>query len=219
MACLADNRRMQRIARKFDAERSFDFGSVVGEVEPWRANPLSMMQEFMADGHGFATAMLDLQSRMLWASLYPPFWAEFAALNETWPGVALDHERLVLRGRDRETQTSFGVELIGKPIGDSDFAITPRQVIIAWLKVRSPPSPPRIFPLTEISWLSETIASFQLRLFLHHGGRHHVLLGRVRPAKFCDDPTSSHDKDAVAQLEQFGSSEEMDRIPTPSAVS
>jgi hypothetical protein len=95
MACLADNRRMQRIARKFDAERSFDFGSVVGEVEPWRANPLSMMQEFMADGHGFATAMLDLQSRMLWASLYPPFLAEFAALNETWPGVALDHERLV----------------------------------------------------------------------------------------------------------------------------
>lgn len=26
MACLADNRRMQQLARKFDAERSFDFG-------------------------------------------------------------------------------------------------------------------------------------------------------------------------------------------------
>jgi len=65
MACLAENRRMQQLARKFDAELSFDFGSVVGEVESWRANPLSMMQEFMADGHSFATAMLDLQSRML----------------------------------------------------------------------------------------------------------------------------------------------------------
>ena len=65
MACLAENRRMQQLARKFDAELSFDFGSVVGEVESWRANPLSVMQEFMADSHGFATAMLDLQSRML----------------------------------------------------------------------------------------------------------------------------------------------------------
>ena len=65
MACLAENRRMQQLARKFDAELSFDFGSVVGEVESWRANPLSVMQELIADGDGFATAMLDLQSRML----------------------------------------------------------------------------------------------------------------------------------------------------------
>jgi GNAT superfamily N-acetyltransferase len=65
MACLADNRRMQQLARKFDAELSFDFGSVVGEVESSRANPLSLMQELMADHHGFATAMLDLQSRLL----------------------------------------------------------------------------------------------------------------------------------------------------------
>ncbi len=65
MACLADNRRMQQLARKFAAELSFDFGSVVGEVESSRANPLSVMQELMADSHGFATAMLDLQSRLL----------------------------------------------------------------------------------------------------------------------------------------------------------
>jgi hypothetical protein len=30
-----------------------------------RANPLSVMQELIADHHGFATAILDLQSRML----------------------------------------------------------------------------------------------------------------------------------------------------------
>ncbi len=65
MACLAENRRMQQLARKFDAELSFDFGNVVGELASSRPTPLSLMREFMADGHGFATAMLDLQSRML----------------------------------------------------------------------------------------------------------------------------------------------------------
>jgi GNAT superfamily N-acetyltransferase len=65
MACLAENQRMQQLARKFDAELSFDFGSVIGEVESTRPTPLSMMREFVTDGHGFATAMLELQSRML----------------------------------------------------------------------------------------------------------------------------------------------------------
>jgi GNAT superfamily N-acetyltransferase len=65
MACLADNARMQQLARKFDAELSFDFGSVIGEVESSRPTALSLMRELMTDGHGFATAMLDLQSRVL----------------------------------------------------------------------------------------------------------------------------------------------------------
>ena len=65
MACLAENRRMQQLARKFDAELSFDFESVVGDVESSRPTPLSLMRELMSDSHGFATAMLDLQSRML----------------------------------------------------------------------------------------------------------------------------------------------------------
>jgi len=65
MACLAENRRMQQLARKFDAELSFDFESVVGEVESSRPTPLSLARELMSDSHGFATAMLDLQTRML----------------------------------------------------------------------------------------------------------------------------------------------------------
>jgi len=65
MTCLAENQRMQQLARKFDAELSFDFGSVIGEVESARPSPLSVMREWMSDHHGFATAMLDLQSRML----------------------------------------------------------------------------------------------------------------------------------------------------------
>ena len=41
MACLAENRRMQQLARKFDAELSFDFGSVVGELEAPHPTPIS----------------------------------------------------------------------------------------------------------------------------------------------------------------------------------
>src|SRR5262245_40605957 len=65
MACLAENRRMQQLARKFDAELSFDFGSVIGEVEAPHPTPMSVFREVMADGHGFATALLDVHSRML----------------------------------------------------------------------------------------------------------------------------------------------------------
>ena len=64
MACLAENRRMQQLASKFDAELTFDFGSVVGEVEAPQPTPLSLMREMVADGHGFATALLDVQSRL-----------------------------------------------------------------------------------------------------------------------------------------------------------
>lgn len=65
MHCLADNRRMQQLARKFEADLSFDFGSVIGEVEAPRFTALSLMREWMADGQGIASAMLDLQERFL----------------------------------------------------------------------------------------------------------------------------------------------------------
>src|SRR5215470_6078518 len=65
MACLADNERMQQLASKFDAELTFDFGGVVGELSTPRPTPLSLMREIVADSHGFATAMLDVQSRLL----------------------------------------------------------------------------------------------------------------------------------------------------------
>lgn len=65
MACLADNTRMQQLARKFDAELTFDFGNVVGEVAAPRPTPLSLVREIVADQHAFATALLDVQSRLL----------------------------------------------------------------------------------------------------------------------------------------------------------
>ncbi|MCX7313202.1 MAG: GNAT family N-acetyltransferase [Alphaproteobacteria bacterium] len=65
MACLANNLRMQELARKFTAELSFDFGDVVGEVAAARPTPLSVLRELVADNCGFATAVLDVQSRLL----------------------------------------------------------------------------------------------------------------------------------------------------------
>jgi GNAT superfamily N-acetyltransferase len=65
MACLANNERMVDLARKFEAELTFDFGSVIGEVEAAHPTPMSMWRELVADTHGFATAMLDVQTRMM----------------------------------------------------------------------------------------------------------------------------------------------------------
>ena len=65
MACLTNNRRMQELARKFSAELSFDFSDVVGEVAAARPTPLSVLRELLADNCGFATAVLDVQSRLL----------------------------------------------------------------------------------------------------------------------------------------------------------
>jgi len=65
MHCLADNQRMQQLARKFEADLKFDFGSVIGEVDPPRSTPLSMMREAVVDAHGVANAILDVQSRLI----------------------------------------------------------------------------------------------------------------------------------------------------------
>jgi GNAT superfamily N-acetyltransferase len=68
MQCLANNQRMQQLARKFAAGLSFDFGSVVGEVDPPRSTMLSLMREAMVDGHGVATAIFEAQSRLFKAA-------------------------------------------------------------------------------------------------------------------------------------------------------
>jgi GNAT superfamily N-acetyltransferase len=65
MTCLVENARMQQLARKYAAELSFDLGSVVGEMEAPQATPLSLLREMVADGHGLATAVLDVQARLL----------------------------------------------------------------------------------------------------------------------------------------------------------
>jgi GNAT superfamily N-acetyltransferase len=64
MDCMADNRRMQQLARKFEADLKFDFGSVVGQVDPSRSTPLSVVRELMEDAHGVAAAMFEAQARI-----------------------------------------------------------------------------------------------------------------------------------------------------------
>lgn len=65
MDCLADNRRMQQLARKFEAGLTFDFGGVVGKVAPLHSTPLSLMREAMTDIHGVSAAIFEAQSRLL----------------------------------------------------------------------------------------------------------------------------------------------------------
>lgn len=64
MNCLAENRRMQQLAKKFQADLKFDFGEVVGELDAPRFTPVSVMREAFEDAHGVATAWLDAQSRL-----------------------------------------------------------------------------------------------------------------------------------------------------------
>lgn len=67
MDCLAGNRRMQQLARKFEAGLSFDFGSVVGQVAAPRSTPLSLMREAFADANGVVATLFDAQAKMLGA--------------------------------------------------------------------------------------------------------------------------------------------------------
>jgi len=68
IACVADNKRMQQLARKFDAELSFSFGGVTGELEMPRPTPLSLMREWVDDSQGIAVAVLEAQARLLKSS-------------------------------------------------------------------------------------------------------------------------------------------------------
>jgi hypothetical protein len=62
LLCLAENPRVQQLARKFGAELSFQSGSVVGEMKAPRATPMSMMRELVADDADLVTAMLEVPS-------------------------------------------------------------------------------------------------------------------------------------------------------------
>jgi RimJ/RimL family protein N-acetyltransferase len=60
MNCLAENHKMQRIAKKFRAELHFDHGEVVGRVLPAVSTYLSLWEEAIDDSNGFVMAVLDL---------------------------------------------------------------------------------------------------------------------------------------------------------------
>jgi GNAT superfamily N-acetyltransferase len=68
MNCLSHNHPMQSIARKHRADLKFEMGDVVAEITNAQPDPLSLFREFVADGCGFGTAILDAQHRMLRAA-------------------------------------------------------------------------------------------------------------------------------------------------------
>jgi GNAT superfamily N-acetyltransferase len=68
MSCLAENSRMQTIARKYEAELRFEYGEVIGEIMPETPNYFSILAEAAEDRVGFLIAVLDLQSRLVRAA-------------------------------------------------------------------------------------------------------------------------------------------------------
>jgi hypothetical protein len=64
MNCLAENSRMRAIAKKHEASLQIRADEVFGEVVNPGATPLSLAREFMADGSGMTSTILDLQSRL-----------------------------------------------------------------------------------------------------------------------------------------------------------
>jgi RimJ/RimL family protein N-acetyltransferase len=68
MSCLAENARMQVIARKHDALLRFEYGEVIGEILPEQPDYFSLVTEAMEDRVGFMIAVLELQGRMVRAA-------------------------------------------------------------------------------------------------------------------------------------------------------
>ena len=65
MDCLAENHRIHQLARKFDAELTLEFGSVVGVVDAPRSTQLSLIREAVVDTYSIIPAILDTHSRLL----------------------------------------------------------------------------------------------------------------------------------------------------------
>lgn len=68
MSCLAENGKMQAIARKHEASLKFEYGEVIGEIVPTQSNYFSMLAEEVDDRVGYMMAVLDIGSRIVKAA-------------------------------------------------------------------------------------------------------------------------------------------------------
>lgn len=66
--CLLENRKMQRIAKKYDASLSFEQGNVLSELVPMAPNYFSIWHEIAENECGFVMAVLDFQRRVMRAA-------------------------------------------------------------------------------------------------------------------------------------------------------
>lgn len=64
MSCLAENHKMQAIARKHEALLRFESGEVIGDIIPEKPDQSSYMSESVDDRVGFMLAVLDINNRM-----------------------------------------------------------------------------------------------------------------------------------------------------------
>lgn len=70
MSCLSRNAAMQSLAREFSAELQFEPGEATTAMPMASPTAFSLLYEAMDDAGGFATAMLDLQRRMISAATH-----------------------------------------------------------------------------------------------------------------------------------------------------
>jgi hypothetical protein len=68
MSCLAENAKMQVIAKKHEAVLRFEYGEVIGEILPEHPSYFSQVAEAAEDRVGFMIAVLDLHSRLVRAA-------------------------------------------------------------------------------------------------------------------------------------------------------
>ena len=62
--CLAENWRIQQLARKFHAQLSFQSGDAIGKLKATRPTPTSIMRELVADRSDLAAAILDIPAHL-----------------------------------------------------------------------------------------------------------------------------------------------------------
>lgn len=68
MSCLAENSKMQAIARKHEADLKFEYGEVIGEILPQSPNYFSLLAEAVEDRVGYMMAVFEIQKRLVHAA-------------------------------------------------------------------------------------------------------------------------------------------------------
>lgn len=68
MSCLAENAKMQAIARKYDAEMRVEYGEIIGEIVPQTPDYFSIVAEAVEDRVGYMMTVLDLSARLVKAA-------------------------------------------------------------------------------------------------------------------------------------------------------
>lgn len=64
MNCLSTNRKMQHVAKKYEAELFFDHGEVVGQLKPSMPTPFSLWSEAIDDSSCFVMAVFEFPLRL-----------------------------------------------------------------------------------------------------------------------------------------------------------